>query len=358
VQPRIRFISQRFGISQNPHAWEAPDQSGWLKSALFGSVDVLSRRYCSHESKPIHTNMSRDEARKSLYLQARASSPFANPGIFMQFGKTRANIWTWDREAGAADLDLSSRNTVPESALHAPADGLVLRQSLDGYEGQAWRDGELMQSQWWPAEVRADQWSLFCLSVEKLGLNPVQDPVLLPTDYDRTSIPANDLPARSLLESVRISHWAVVAAAFILLPAIYLGLRYYNLSSQEARKQTELAALWQEKSTQRSAVAAINSALSKTQEISELFNDSHPLPILSRAIARVLDLGARVERVDYDYGDFRVMFTISENFDQSSLVRALESDPEITGVTLEPTGQNAFWNLRFREITMPAGAAS
>lgn len=83
-----------------------------------------------------------------------------------------AHIWTWtEREAAAAGLLAEDVPWLPESLLRAPPanDGLRLLRQSEGFEGQAWRDGELQVSQWWPELPQAETWRRF---VRACGLGP------------------------------------------------------------------------------------------------------------------------------------------------------------------------------------------
>lgn len=75
-----------------------------------------------------------------------------------------AHVWSWlpDDTTGARERAA----WVPESLLRVrpPADGPRLVEQVEGVEGQVWRGGDLVASQWWPAAPPAASWHAFLRS--------------------------------------------------------------------------------------------------------------------------------------------------------------------------------------------------
>ena len=72
-----------------------------------------------------------------------------------------ALFWIWENPLPAV---LKTRQKwLPESALRRPvlANGLHLLRCQSGVEGQYWRDGSLVASQWWPDAPALDAWHRF-----------------------------------------------------------------------------------------------------------------------------------------------------------------------------------------------------
>jgi hypothetical protein len=81
------------------------------------------------------------------------------------------HLWTWAEPDAVAAGVAEDAPWLPESLLRAPpaSDGLRILCQVDGFEGQAWRDGDLQVSQWWPDLPQAETWRRF---VRACGLGP------------------------------------------------------------------------------------------------------------------------------------------------------------------------------------------
>lgn len=95
----------------------------------------------------------------------------ARPGalVRMAWAKGIAHVWTW---SPAADAPARERAAwVPESLVRprAFADGARLLALIEGVEGQIWRGGDLVASQWWPSRPNEQAWHRFLRSA---GLAP------------------------------------------------------------------------------------------------------------------------------------------------------------------------------------------
>jgi hypothetical protein len=88
-----------------------------------------------------------------------------------------AHVWSWTPGGDATARDRAG--WVPESLVRArPAsDGPILVATLDGVEGQVWRDGDLVASQWWPAVPSQQAWHRFLRSAALAPAAAVDVPV-------------------------------------------------------------------------------------------------------------------------------------------------------------------------------------
>lgn len=89
---------------------------------------------------------------KALQQQLILLSPFAEPGHFLMWQGSRAQLWIWDQHALLERLPQANHlSIVPDSALSlaTPAsDGERYVQGLHGWEWQRWRAGQLLDSRW------------------------------------------------------------------------------------------------------------------------------------------------------------------------------------------------------------------
>lgn len=73
-----------------------------------------------------------------------------------------AHVWTWQPEAAPAARVRAG--WMPESLVQAPPagfDGIRLLRQLEGVEGQVWRGGDLVASQWWDDVPAPGVWQRF-----------------------------------------------------------------------------------------------------------------------------------------------------------------------------------------------------
>ena len=86
-----------------------------------------------------------------------------------------AHFWIWEKPLPA--VIRSRQKWLPESALRRPLlpNGLHLLKCENGVEGQAWRDGNLLASQWWASTPEVDEWHRFLRSA---GFAVDQGPVV------------------------------------------------------------------------------------------------------------------------------------------------------------------------------------
>ena len=346
--PNLKFYSIQSGLSKA----RGITVIGWLKSLFLGDVTVISRGLCTFESVSINPKISRRDAKNAIYLNAVNTSPFQDPGVFLKMGHTQACVWTWDKDKLFNETGRSSRGVVPETALlGAVEEGLLLHRCLDGFEGQIWRNHELVKSQWWPREIDEQQWSLFSLS----GDYAVDDYVEMPDAYALSTlpktVPTNEIPIRYVFQNIRIREYAAVLGAVVFLFLSYFVLRYAYLDREITRKETQLAELWAEKAEERAVLSELTKAQEVSTEIARLYGQAHPLPSLSKAITMIQEMQAKIHQVNYEQGGYRLVFIQSNAFDQTALVRALENDADITGVTLESMALRDGWTVSFEDAS-------
>ena len=127
---------------------------------------VISRSLCAFRGFRLPST-ARGDLRNFAAIKAREWAPFVNVGYHLHLTDDAARIWAWDasRVADAMSSVGIARGrvaVVPETAVQARAeDGLRLLACLEGFEGQAWSEGELQASRWWPETPSRQQWRDF-----------------------------------------------------------------------------------------------------------------------------------------------------------------------------------------------------
>lgn len=342
------YVTDTFGLSSQPGRKKKP--KSLTPARVFGGEQiVLSRALCSFEARALPSNLQGEKLRRVMELTAKTSSPHEEPGIFILVGNKYASIWTYDATDLTEKHGLSIRKIVPESALHAPSDGAVLRKVLEGYEGQFWKDGELLASRWWSGEVTPVDWQRFCLAAERFGATetPLPD-VMLPVKRARAI--QNHLLLLSQMARLSAGSWLRVAVSVMCVAILYLGTHMLALDLSYDQMQMQYERLWTEKSAQRQSALRLKTLERKNASVSRLFNIEHPLPALSIALSQALRDNGRIEDIFYDSYIFEISFTSSTNFSQRSYVAELEQSPFISDVTLVQGQRPNLWELTFSHM--------
>lgn len=114
---------------------------------------------------------------QALGLELAQWTPFARSGYYVGWHGQRALVWAWDTDKvnaaiAAQGLKPQRIKILPETVLHPPLQsGLCLSVCRQGYEGQAWRSGQLEHSRWWPQAPTPPEWLMF---QRDAGLAPEQ----------------------------------------------------------------------------------------------------------------------------------------------------------------------------------------
>lgn len=97
-----------------------------------------------------------------------------------------AHVWTWLPSDDASAREKAT--WVPESLLRArpSGDGPRLIALMEGVEGQVWREGDMVASQWWPSPPTEQVWHRF---VRYAGLAPDVSDTLPSVDQAGWSAP-------------------------------------------------------------------------------------------------------------------------------------------------------------------------
>jgi hypothetical protein len=320
---------------------------------------VLSRALCAFERIDSNPDMSSAKRRKAAELQARINSPFSDPGLYLQPSGDGFAAWTWDVANATARSGLPGQFAVPESVGVEGKDGLLLVESIDGYEGQIWQAGRLHQSRWWPAMPTMADWRLF-LAGSGAG-RPVGD---VPTVAVQGFAPDRLVKARSSVPAV--SRLAAIPArakmgwaAVILLPVAAYIFTHLAASTIDARQtRSEVETLRAQLTDKRAAAAELRRMQSRLSDYAGLDLNAPVLPSLATTLSMVDALDGEVRRLSVLDGEVVMDFrTTAQDFDTVSWVRQLEADPTLSDVTIARATRRNEWTLEAR-IPAPGGGRS
>lgn len=141
-----------------------------------GSQWVVARGECQYRRHDFGAIPQRQRAAAAtLHVKRYLPSTDAVARIGWQGGI--AHFWIWEKPLPA--VQKGRARWIPESALRAPAipNGLHLMRCLRGVEGQVWKEGRLLASQWWPEVPDSEAWQRFQrgagLSLDQAPAKPV-----------------------------------------------------------------------------------------------------------------------------------------------------------------------------------------
>jgi hypothetical protein len=200
---------------------------------------LLARDLCLHFSLSFD-KIPAGKRNQALQQQLLLLSPFAEPGHYVGWQGSRAQLWLWDQAALRARLPACDRySIVPDSALSLAqplADGERLISGLHGCEWQRWQNQQLLDSRW--------------------QAKPEYDKESLPLDLtQRTPLQAADL---RLLQQMGLGACAALMLALLLVQS---GA-WLDLDLQKQALQAQLSELENDNALQ---IQARNRALQAKQ---------------------------------------------------------------------------------------------
>lgn len=334
----IRTTLSKDGVQQP--LGDAP----WRES-VSGRQIVLSRGLCAFNLIRLDKKLSAQRQRQAAELQALAKAPFEDPGLYIVIEDGAAQAWSWDRAFVEDKTGLPSRLCVPETILHPAADGVVLRDCIDGFEGQHWVGGYLQQSRWWPYRPTTHDWRLFQSSlqgaVEIGGASiPAATPVNLATEPLRSN---NRRPLISTLKSLRPMTVAVLAS-WIILPLLAFHLvSLLVISQQTSSLRNDVTALQQELGPKRLAATQLGQIQTELEAYAERLNVVSPLPGFSAILTRVAAAQGTIQSASLVDSNLAVTFRVSEPINQVEWVRELEATPALREVSVFPSIRMGDW---------------
>ena len=301
----------------------------------WGSTElVVSRGRCRFG----RFDLSRVPAAKrgaALALQLGEWSPFTDFDHAVAWTPGgRAMVWCWDKAALRSAWSAASTGrmppAVPESALRPPTptgDGVRLLKTIEGYEAQAWHEGELITCRWWPSWPADEDARMFLrdagLVADDAGqwLTP-QDVPLAPRPWAQLTRAGRSGVSGGLGES------AVYAALVVsvVVPAAALGVE----QSRVLRAQAQVAAeLQRESERSRAILDARNAALSAVDQASVLIDlQAFPPPLMVMGgVATELPPAAATSLREWEMseGKLRLLFeSPAADISGADHVRALE----------------------------------
>ncbi|WP_439635697.1 hypothetical protein [Oceanicaulis sp.] len=320
-------------------------RGGPVERLILGERVVISRALCHFETMnalPGGQSLRRYEAAK---LSARARTPIADPDFYFDWGDDQIGVWSWPKTL-TADLTEFEGEILPETVLHPPLqDGARLMTTIDGYEGQVWRDGQLRASRWWPSQPGDADWASFLRMTRSAGADQIRP---APEDLVLTDRPAHAQPYTALLDrvkSISLRDMTALALVCIAVPGLYLLGQWAQLSRTHAAASTELAALSEETAEIGTARLTAQSASNELALYAQALNRRHPAELLASVSEELARFSIRLDAFEQNDALLSLNLHADGDFAPEELVRTMENNPLMNSVSLEPGRGRGEWLL-------------
>ena len=320
-------------------------QGGRIERLVLGERLIISRELCHFETMPNTPGGQRLRRHEAAKLSARARTPIAQPDFYFDWSADRIGIWSWPHSLTAELTDFEGE-VLPETVLHPPLDnGARLVVAIDGFEGQVWRDRQLVASRWWPQRPGLFDWSGFLRAsrvpeTAEIVPSPVE-PVFL-------SRPANPQPYTALLDRVRAVNWrdmTALALVCLAVPGLFLFGQWAQLSQAQASVSAELAELSLQTAEISAARQSAQQASNELAAYAATLNRRHPAALLASVSEELARFSIRLDSFEQTEDELTLIMHTSDDFAPESLVRAMENNPLMNNVRLEPGRGQGEWTL-------------
>ncbi|MEO1039960.1 MAG: hypothetical protein AAFX09_10470 [Pseudomonadota bacterium] len=320
-----------------------------LGRVMRGERIVLSRGLCHFETIQTPPGGRSARAIAAAELAAQARAPFRDAETRLVWHDNRIGVWSWPRSA-LGPLAGAEAEVIPETLLHAPAEGLVVRTGMDGVEAQFWSEGALRASRWWPDEPGSEALERFArgagAALEPDAATIVHEPVL----GEPPGAPG--VLGLERLRAIRPRDLIALALIVFLAPTLYLSAQWVRLDASNASAARELASLDQ---ASGEVIAARAQAMRVAAELDaySVLDRTHPAAPLAVFAEIAAGQDASLEQFALRANELEIMIAAPDGIAPVDLVAALEADPLIEGVRLEPANTGGLWRL-FAELQEPA----
>lgn len=299
---------------------------------------MVPRAECQYRRQDFSNIPSRQRSSVAR-LAGKRYEPVADSPTYVAWQAGVAHFWIWNPQAAKARLPAGAR-WVPETVLlPAPAGNAErLLRLMRGCEGQVWREGDLVASQWWESVPDADAWQRF---LRGAGLAPSALPPPAPEQFPWELVPWGR-PQRIGVDNAqayeRLAWHLLLVVALSLLAWEGAGLYRWNAASRTMAAQLESHRLKAEP-----ALAARDRAEAARDSIAGLTRLQNGIDdyVLMAEVASALPQGAQLASWRREPGKLHIGVKTGEQ-DPRVFVEAFSGLPQLAAVTATPvsaTGQ-------------------
>ena len=281
----------------------------------------------------------------ALKLKVLEWSPHAAPGMLIDWADAEAGVWIWDQakveEAiRAQGLDPKRVTVLPEAALAEPGtDGARIIAGIEGLEGQAWREGHLIASRWWPALPPLEEWRRFQRAAAlPPGMQSAAPPEPEPPLWRDAPWPRTRRRWLVVVTEAGRARLALAALAVLALPFVYEGAALAHLKLRTASAEATLAELRRRADPVMRARLQAETAMECIRQLLQLDPYPDQLALLAKVGGQLPPNGTALGDWSYQNGELRFTLTHQIALDSSHYVRLFEALQIFERVRAEPQG--------------------
>ncbi len=317
------------------------------RAVLAGERHVVSRALLHFERIERPAGRVDDRVRRAVELAARNRAPFADPGLFIVWGRRHAAAWSWDR-ALLTRLGVSETAwIVPEPAIDAQGDGQAdsawgdgfrLRELRDGYEGQLVREGELFASRFWSRQPSQSEIDIFVRSCAAPA-----------PDADSAPISAADRlqdQARSWVARLTPLHAALAALLLVGAPLLHAAGTQARLSYDLHTARAAPGSVVAQGSAQFDALQDYQASTARLDEYRSALDLVHPLIPVTDLAEAAQAVDGRLESFAITPGRVDAIVAAGSEIDPAEIVRRLESAPSLANVEIQRARTQGQWEVQ------------
>lgn len=335
-----------------------PVHEGGSLARLRPKVWLLARDLCTFQLFEAGA-LPRGRRRQAATLFARTASPYVASGVVVVPAGPDFGVWWWDLERISALLPAATAPQVvrPETLAQPAADGWRIVRLSKGFEGQLWRSGRLLASNWRLHPFDAASWTAF-VRVQRDGSDapavpPVPTVLPIADDSEAFSVSGIELSQRQAAIAAAGGTAFVVLLASLFFTGQGLRLaddrRALELETAELRVGLPPAATGQALDADRRRLAAY----------AELEQRTNPLSAAGAAlgIVSLYDLEPRGLETDAEILTIRVSYSALEKIDE--LAGEFENSGYFYDVQprTETATQTVIIEMKVRSSAAPLGSS-
>ncbi len=281
----------------------------------------------------------------ALNLMINSWTPFEEPGFAISWSGNNASVYTWDVKDVLETIekngyDASNCEVIPESFIREPASEEVrLVKTMEGYEGQVWKDGLLRVTRWWGKIPSLQDWGLFMRSAGAEGYG-VSGQIPTPSEPDWLETPWNAKIANANILNQALKNERYVAAGATLLVAPYAfyaakWLAFVIMTGDIQQDIEEVQGLGQTTRIERNRAL---SALESSEDLLSLREYPHHIEVVSRIHNLLTSFPVTIFGWDFDDGILEFGLVSESDMDATIFIPIFENDSNFSRVSASTRG--------------------
>ena len=325
---------------------------------------MLPRRYVKHQQFNLPSTLTLRQKTSALAIMVQKGVPFDDPVFSVIWTGSQATVFAWsaaeaERQAARCAVDLKLFRVVPESLVRGRGpDGPRLINGVEGYEGQVWKDGNLIHSRWWSTPPAPQEWALFLGGASIFQTDETVPAIasaeILDFPWDQTT----DIVGK-VRDALKDPVIAATAVLLVSAPLVFLGGQWLGLTATASRIEEKTATLNRDNAP---LWASRREALENREVIADLA-DLQLLPdqlLILSEVARMLKVSdAKVDSWAQEGANLELQIHAPRPLDPTYLITQFEGHALFEAVTAtRSSGSNAVRiQMRIRKKGAPTKEA-